>query len=72
MSFSLKGAIALFSGLGPGNWHKTFWRTFPSSTAHVQRAKSAVWMLSMVLLQMLLASSWAAPLGARTQGPEWD
>jgi hypothetical protein len=66
MSFSLKGVIALFSDLGPGIWHKTFWRTFPWSTAHVQSAESAVWMLSMVLLQMPLASRLAAPSGART------
>jgi hypothetical protein len=66
MSFSLKGVIALFSGLDPAIWHKTFWRTFPSSTAHVQSAESAVWMLSMVLLQMPLAGRLAAPLDART------
>ena len=66
MSFLLKGVIALFSGLGPGIWHKRFWRTFPSSTAHVQRAERAVWMLSMVLLTMPLARRLAAPLGART------
>jgi hypothetical protein len=42
MFFSLMGVIALFSGLGPGNWPKMFWRTFPSSTAHVQSAESAV------------------------------
>jgi hypothetical protein len=66
MFFSLIGVIALFSVLGPGIWHKTFWYTFPSSTAHVQSAVSAEWMLSLVLLQMPLASRLAAPLGART------
>jgi len=65
MSSSLKGVSALFSGLDPGIWPKTFWHMFPSSTAHVQGAESAVWMLSMVLLQMPLASRLAAPLGAR-------
>ena len=29
-------------------------------------------MLRMVLLQMPLASSLAAPFGVRTQGPEWE
>jgi hypothetical protein len=66
MSFSLKGVISLCSGLGPGIWHNRFWRTFPSSTTYVQSAESAVWMLSMVLLKMPLASRLAASLGAQT------